>query len=107
MRFCHWYAARDIATETPQDSGILQVRQSHGLVDYPGGKSAMVHYACAENMRSEAEAFVAQHVQASQGWWFRHSTEWSPAERARTDRIFRDLVERFQARFGTVPTLPK
>ncbi|CAN5457395.1 hypothetical protein BH11MYX1_BH11MYX1_40150 [soil metagenome] len=45
MRFCPWYPLSEAATRVPAGESVLQLRVAEGLIDYPRGKSAMVHYA--------------------------------------------------------------
>jgi hypothetical protein len=61
MRFCPWYPLADAAAHAPANEGVLQVRIAEGLLDYPRGKSAMVHYEHAADVRAAALAFAARH----------------------------------------------
>ena len=104
--FGRWYPLRDAAAHAPVAPGVLQVRVAHGhLLDYPRGKSAMVHYAAAEDVRAAAVALAAAHaaaddeVHADAGWLCRH-TEGAVADPA---ALVADLVRAFTARFGCAP----
>ena len=46
----------------PPSEGVLQLRVARGLLDYPRGKSAMVHYAHAADLRAAARALAAAHA---------------------------------------------
>jgi hypothetical protein len=54
----------DACEHAPATEGILQVRLASGLLDYPRGKSAMVYYAYAPDVRAAALALAASHVGA-------------------------------------------
>jgi hypothetical protein len=83
---------------------VFQVRVAEGLVDYPRGKSAMIHYAAALDVRAAAADFAAAHPGAP--WWCRHTIE--PAALAPDDAaaLAARLLGDFTARFGTSPTIP-
>lgn len=61
MRFCPWYPLADAAVHAPAAEGVLQLRLADGLLDYPRGKSAMVHYEHAANVRASATALARQY----------------------------------------------
>lgn len=63
MNFGHWLRL-EAAGSLPAGPGVLQVRRERGLVDYPRGKSAMVHYAAADDLRAAALALAAAHPDA-------------------------------------------
>jgi hypothetical protein len=60
MRFCPWYPLADAARRAPAGAAVLQLRLADGLVDYPRGKSAMVHYELAADGRAAAVALAAR-----------------------------------------------
>ena len=96
--FGRWYPLRDAAAHAPVAPGVLQVRVAHGhLLDYPRGKSAMVHYAAAADLRAAAVALA--HAHADAGWLCRH-TEGDVTDPA---ALAADLVRAFTARFGCPP----
>ncbi len=104
MKFGAWYPLADAARHAPRAPGVFQVRLAEGLLDYPRGKSAMLHYAAADDVAAAALAFAAAHPGAP--WWCRHTVEpeaLATAEaRALADRLVRD----FRVRFGEAPALP-
>jgi hypothetical protein len=104
MRFCPWYPLADGGAHAPASPGMFQVRIAQGLLDYPGGKSAMVHYETADDLRASIVAFATPHV--GTGWLCRHTIEMSaePAEDAQA--LYARLVADFRARFGSAPRLP-
>jgi hypothetical protein len=59
VRFGPWYPLGEATTHAPAAEGVLQLRLADGLLDYPRGKSAMVHYAHAPDVRAAALAFAA------------------------------------------------
>ena len=88
--------------QTPADEGVLQVRISEGLVDYPSGKSAMVFYAHAADLRAVAVALAEQH--AERALWCRHLD--LEGERGVDLAAFHaKLVAEFVRRFGRAPSL--
>jgi len=96
--FGRWYPLRDAARHAPAVAGVLQLRVAHGtLVDYPRGKSAMVHYAAAPDLRAAATTLAAAHADVD--WLCRH-TEGAVDDPA---ALVAALLERFTARFGEPP----
>jgi hypothetical protein len=70
VRFCPWYPLAEAAGHAPAGEGVLQLRVAEGLLDYPTGKSAMVHYEHARDVRTAALALAAAH--ADRALWCRH-----------------------------------
>ena len=101
MRFVPWYPLVRAAEHAPAAPGVFQVRVRHGLVDYPRGKSAMVHYGAGRDVCAAASAFAKAHPHVD--WLCRHAVELSAAEAADPAAACRMLVERFHSRFGTPP----
>lgn len=102
MEFGRWYPLGDAATHAPAGPGVLQVRVRTGLVDYPRGKSAMVHYAATDDVRATAQALAAAHPGAD--WLCRHLIDL--ADPAAAPAIAARLIRDFAARFGRAPTPP-
>jgi hypothetical protein len=102
MRFCPWYPLDDAAGHAPAERGIYQVRIGDGLLPYPTGQSAMVHYDLVDDVRAAAVRFAAEH--AGRGWLCRHTIELS--ERDDLASFHARLVRDFAARFGTSPGAP-
>jgi len=101
VRFCPWYSLADAAAHVPAGEGVLQIRLEHGLLDYPTGKSAMVHYAHARDLRACAQALAAAHPR---GYLCRHL---EPAGDAVDLAAFHAKVrEEFVRRFGAPPAFP-
>ncbi|HLL20943.1 MAG TPA: hypothetical protein VK427_02380 [Kofleriaceae bacterium] len=61
MQFGRWYPLADAGDHAPLGEGVLQLRVATGLVVYPRGKSAMVLYAHAPDLRATARALAALH----------------------------------------------
>lgn len=102
MRFTRWYPLTEAADNAPATPGVLQVRLATGLIDYPRGKSAMVHYAVADDVRDAALRLASE--QLGPALWCRHldpegcAVDYA-AEHAR-------LVREFENRFGSPPSIP-
>jgi hypothetical protein len=61
VQFGPWYPLAEARDHSPAAEGVWQVRLASGLVDYPRGKSAMVHYGHATDVRAAALAWAAAH----------------------------------------------
>jgi len=61
VRFGPWYPLAEAGDRAPAAPGVYQVRLAHGLHDYPRGKSAMVWYEHAPDVRAAALRFAASH----------------------------------------------
>jgi hypothetical protein len=55
VRFGPWYPVESAGDRSPAAEGVLQLRLARGLVDYPTGKSAMVAYRHAPDVRAAAQ----------------------------------------------------
>lgn len=100
MRFCPWYPLADAALHAPAGEGVIQVRMEAGLLDYPTGKSAMVHYEHTADARGAAVALAAAHPT---GFLCRH-LEIEGAEHVDLAAFHAKVREEFVRRFGTPPT---
>lgn len=102
MRFCPWYPLAAAGEHAPTGPGIVQLRLATGLLDYPRGKSAMVHYAHAHDMREAALVLAAGHP--GEHLVCRHLIEIEDA----TDlgAFHAKLRDEFVRRFGTPPAFP-
>jgi hypothetical protein len=101
MQFGGWYPldeARDLA---PAAEGVWQVRLASGLLDYPRGKSAMVHYGHARDVRAAASAWAAQY--GADGLLCRHLIEGDGGTELAA--IYAKLSGEFVRRFGALPRL--
>jgi len=103
VRFGLWYPLDEAGDHAPVAPGILQLRLAHGLIDYPRGKSAMVHYAHAEDVRAAALALAATH--AGEGLVARHLIEIDGATDLGT--FYAKLRGEFERRFGRAPDFPE
>jgi hypothetical protein len=101
VRFCPWYPLADAAAHVPAGEGVLQVRLEQGLLDYPTGKSAMVQYAYARDLRACAQALADAHPR---GYVCRHLEEGSEA----VDLVafHAKVLTEFVRRFGAEPAFP-
>jgi hypothetical protein len=107
MRFVPWYPLAEAARRAPATPGVFQVRVRTGLVDYPRGKSAMLHYGAGRDVRAAAAAFAAACARSHPegDWLCRHAVELSAWELEHPEAACELLVERFRARFGAPPTI--
>ena len=103
MRFGPWYPLANAGDHAPSTAGVLQLRLATGLLDYPRGKSAMVHYAHAADVRAAAAAWAAAH--GCDGIVCRHLIETDAA----TDpaAFCAKLSDEFVRRFGAPPRLSR
>lgn len=62
VRFGPWYPLGDAGNHAPALEGVLQLRRVRGLLDYPRGKTAMVWYAHAPDVRAAALALASRHA---------------------------------------------
>jgi len=103
MKFCRWYALADAVAHAPAAEGVLQLRVAEGLVDYPRGKSAMVYYAHARDVRAAAITLAAHH--AGRNLWCRH-LEIEPGTAVDYAAFHAKVRDEFVRRFGAEPALP-
>jgi hypothetical protein len=104
VRFCPWYPLVDAAYHAPAGEGVLQVRLASGLVDYPRGKSAMVHYEHAGDVRAAALAFGERH--RSLALVARHLIEVEhDSGGVAWPVIYAKVLGEFERRFGAPPQL--
>jgi len=104
VRFCPWYPLAAAADRTPAAAGIFQVRVVTGLIAYPRGRSAMVHYGWdGADLRAAVLAFAADHPGA---YLCRHAEEMSADEVRYPRGACERLREQFIRRFGAPPLPP-
>jgi hypothetical protein len=102
VRFCPWYPLGEAATHAPTDEGVLQLRVAEGLLDYPRGKSAMVHYEHATDVRAAATLLAAEH--ADRSLLCRH-LEIEPGDAVDLVAFHAKVLDEFVRRFGSPPSL--
>lgn len=105
MRFGLWYPLSSAGDHAPEEPGILQLRLATGLVDYPRGKSAMVHYAQPLHVRAAALALAAARAPSAAGLVCRHLIEIPEATDIGT--FYAKLLGEFVRRFGSPPVFPR
>ena len=101
MRFCPWYPLVEAGRHAPAAEGVLQLRLADGLLDYPRGKSAMVHYEHASDVRAIATALAKRH--ANEALLCRH-LEIEPGEAVDLAAFHAKVRQEFIRRFGSQPT---
>lgn len=104
MRFGRWHRLDEAAAAAPPGPGVYQVRVASGLLDYPTGKSAMIRYGAARDLRAAASELARAHP--GRDWLCRFSEEMSAREAADPDAIVAELVAAFRRRFGAPPGHP-
>jgi hypothetical protein len=102
MRFCPWYPLAEAAAHAPATEGVLQLRLADGLVDYPHGKSAMVHYEHATDARAAAVALGVRF--AGRELVCRHLDP--EGEVVDLAAFHARVLDEFVRRFGAAPSLP-
>jgi hypothetical protein len=95
VKFGPWYPLAEAGDCAPAAEGVLQLRLAEGLLDYPRGKSAMVWYAHAPDVRAAALAL------AFPGCVCRHLVEIDAA--VDLAAFCAKLREDFVRRFGAPP----
>jgi hypothetical protein len=99
MRFGPWYPLADARDLAPAGEGVWQLRLAKGLLDYPRGKSAMVHYEHAPDVRAAAASWAAAH--GYEGILCRHLIEIDPE--GDLAAFCAKLSDEFVRRFGASP----
>lgn len=105
MSFGRWYPLEEAAANAPAGPGVLQVRLARGLIDYPTGKSAMIHYAAADDLRQASAELARAHPGREWLCRFADSAPGTGAARG-ADAMLTELVTSFRRRFGAPPGLP-
>lgn len=105
MSFGRWYPLEEAAANAPAGPGVLQMKLARGLIDYPTGKSAMIHYAAAADLREAAAKLARAHP--GREWLCRFAAA-APGTGAAAgpDAMLTELVTSFRRRFGGPPGLP-
>lgn len=96
--FVHWYPLREAVQHAPPETGVFQIRVADGLLDYPQGKSAMVHYGQATDLRDSIQQVAREHNEAD--FLCRHQSSEQPAV------LLEFVLNNFERRFGTAPSWP-
>jgi hypothetical protein len=103
MRFCPWYPLAEARSRAPAGEGVVQVRLAEGLLDYPTGKSAMVHYEHAMDLSAAVTRLVEAH--AGEALVCRH-LEIEPGDAVDLAAFHAKVREEFVRRFGSAPSFP-
>jgi len=81
---------------------MLQLRVAEGLLDYPSGRSAMVHYAHTFDAATVASALAVSH--ADRDLWCRH-LDLEGDRNVDLAAFHAKLLAEFVRRFGRAPSL--
>jgi hypothetical protein len=101
VRFGPWYPLAEAAAHAPATEGVLQLRLVEGLLDYPTGKSAMVHYAHVPDVR--AAAIALQRTFVGYALLCRHLDP--EGETVDLGAFHARVLDEFVRRFGAEPAL--
>ncbi|HEY8377015.1 MAG TPA: hypothetical protein VIK91_11025, partial [Nannocystis sp.] len=99
--FGAWVPLSVAAEQLPAGPGVLQVRLRQGLVHYPRGKSAMIHYTGGADVRRLAAELSRAHPDAD--WLCRTNIGPCADPIAAAERLRAD----FRDRFGAYPQIPE
>jgi hypothetical protein len=99
MGFGRWFPLDQAPAHAPAGPGVYQIRLASGLLSYPTGRSAMVHYGAARDLRTAVADLARAH--AGRDWLCRF------AEPAAPDDLLADLQAAFSRRFGALPGIPE
>lgn len=99
-RFCPWYPLAEAAHAAPPAPGVYQIKLPH-VIDYPTGKSAMIAYGAAPDVRAALVELAALHPGTP--WLARHLEDAAAVDPA---AFVAELLATFRRRFGAEPTVP-
>ena len=105
VRFGEWVPLAQGAARAPRGPGVYQVKLSSGLIDYPTGRSAMIHYGAEEDVARAVAALAEAHP--GRPWMVRFAEGLEARGRADLDGMLHELMSRFRRRFGAPPSLPR
>lgn len=94
--FVHWYPLAESDLHAPAEAGVYQLRVPEGLRSYPTGRSAMVHYGSATNLREGIQVLRAALPRSD--FLCRHQSSATPAV------LLEFVRSQFIRRFGCAPT---
>jgi hypothetical protein len=104
IRFGQWLPLAQAASSAPRGAGVYQVKIAAGLVEYPTGRSAMIHYGAAADVAGAVAELAAAHP--GRAWMCRFAEGLDPRS-ADVDGMLQELMIRFRRRFGAPPSLPR
>ncbi len=88
----------------PVGESVLQLRVASGLIEYPEGKSAMVHYSHALDAVAVATALATEHRDRDRELWCRH-VDLEGDRGVDLAAFHARLLQEFVRRFGRAPSL--
>jgi hypothetical protein len=100
MGFGRWFPLDQAPAHAPDGPGVYQVRLAQGLLTYPTGRSAMVHYGAAADLRHAVAELARAHAGRE---WLCRFTEPTPTA---PDVLLAELTSAFRRRFGAPPGFP-
>ena len=105
IRFGEWVPLAEAAARAPRGAGVYQIKVADGLIDYPTGRSAMIHYGAATDVGDAVAALAAAHP--GRAWMCRFAEGLEARGGAEVDGMLQELMTRFRRRFGAPPSLPR
>jgi hypothetical protein len=105
MSFGRWYRLDVAAAHAPPGPGLFQVRVASGLIAYPTGRSAMIHYEAAHDVPGAVARFSEAHP--GRDWLCRFAEGPSARDAADPGGMLAGLIASFRRRFGAPPTIPE
>ncbi|HKE15452.1 MAG TPA: hypothetical protein VKB80_11330 [Kofleriaceae bacterium] len=105
MSFGRWYPLDQAAAHAPAGPGVYQVRLASGLVAYPTGRSAMIQYGAAADVRAAVEELARAHE--GREWLCRFADQADAGAAAGPDAMLAELLSAFRRRFGAPPGFPE
>lgn len=103
MRFGRWHPLERAAEHAPAGPAVYQIRVAVGLIDYPRGKSAMIHYGAGSDVGPDIAELAG--ALGSRPLLCRFSEDMTARELADPGGILRQLLDTFERRFGCPPRL--
>jgi hypothetical protein len=106
MSFGRWYPLDEAAAHAPAGPGVYQVRLARGLLAYPTGRSAMIQYGAAADVKAAVADLARAH--AGREWLCRFADEAGATAAANApDAMLAELLSAFRRRFGAPPGFPE
>jgi hypothetical protein len=105
MSFGRWYPLDQAEAHAPAGPGVYQVRLASGLITYPTGRSAMIQYGAAADLRAALTELAREHE--GREWLCRFADLAGAGAAAGPDAMLAELLSAFRRRFGAPPGFPE